>query len=43
VRAVILDEAQHLLKLGSDSSGGKLLDQLDWLKSMTNVTGVLGV
>lgn len=43
VRAVILDEAQHLLKLGSGSSGGKLLDQLDWLKSMTNVTGVLHI
>jgi hypothetical protein len=43
VRAVILDEAQHLLKLGSGSSGGKLLDQLDWIKSMTNVTGVLHI
>ncbi len=43
VRAVILDEAQHLLKVGRGSSGGKLLDQLDWLKSMTNVTGVLHI
>jgi DNA polymerase III delta prime subunit len=40
VRAVILDEAQHLMKVGSGASGGKLLDQLDWIKSMTNVTGV---
>ena len=38
VRTIILDEAQHLLKL---SSGIKLIDQLDWLKSMTNTTGVL--
>ncbi len=43
VRAVILDEAQHLLKVGRGSSGGKLLDQLDWIKSMTNVTGVLHI
>jgi AAA domain len=34
VRAVILDEAQHLMKVGT---GDKLLDQLDWIKSMTNV------
>jgi AAA domain len=40
VRAVLLDEAQHLLKL---SSGVRLIDQLDWLKSMTNVTGVVHV
>src|SRR5579883_238569 len=40
VRAVILDEAQHLLKV---ASGVKLIDQLDWLKSMTNTTGVLHV
>jgi hypothetical protein len=40
VRAVILDEAQHLLKV---SSGTRLIDQLDWLKSMTNTTGVLHV
>jgi DNA polymerase III delta prime subunit len=43
VRAVILDEAQHLMKIGSGASGGKLLDQLDWIKSMTNVTGVLHI
>lgn len=43
VRAVILDEAQHLMKTGSGASGGKLLDQLDWIKSMTNVTGVLHI
>lgn len=40
IRAVILDEAQHLLKV---SSGMRLIDQLDWLKSMTNTTGVLHV
>ncbi len=43
VRAVILDEAQHLMNVGSGASGGKLLDQLDWIKSMTNVTGVLHI
>ncbi|MUG96989.1 AAA family ATPase [Scytonema sp. UIC 10036] len=43
VRAVILDEAQHLMKIGTGSSAGKLLDQLDWIKSMTNVTGVLHI
>jgi hypothetical protein len=43
VRTVILDEAQHLMKVGSGASGGKLLDQLDWIKSMTNVTGVLHI
>jgi hypothetical protein len=45
VRAVILDEAQHLMKIGSGTgaSAAKLLDQLDWIKSMTNVTGVLHI
>lgn len=43
VRAVILDEAQHLMKIGTGASAGKLLDQLDWIKSMTNVTGVLHI
>lgn len=43
VRAVILDEAQHLMKIGSGASGGKLLDQLDWIKSMTNMTDVLHI
>lgn len=43
VQAVILDEAQHLMKLGNGSSAGKLLDQLDWIKSMTNVTGVVHI
>jgi hypothetical protein len=43
VQAVILDEAQHLMKLGSGSGAGKLLDQLDWIKSMTNVTGVVHI
>src|SRR6266487_916157 len=38
VRTILLDEAQHLLKL---ASGVKMIDQLDWLKSMTNTTGVL--
>jgi hypothetical protein len=40
VRAVILDEAQHLTQVGT---GAKLLDQLDWIKSMTNVTEVLHI
>src|SRR3989442_923172 len=40
VRAVIVDEAQHLMKVGT---GAKLLDQLDWIKSMTNVTEVLHI
>jgi hypothetical protein len=40
VRAVILDEAQHLMQVGT---GAKLLDQLDWIKSMTNVTEVLHI
>lgn len=43
VRAVILDEAQHLMKIGSGASAGKLLDQLDWIKSMTNMTNVLHI
>lgn len=40
VRAVLLDEAEHLLNVGT---GADLLDQLDWLKSLTNATGVLHV
>jgi len=40
VRAVILDEGQHRMHV---ASGAKLLDQLDWIKSMTNVTGVVHV
>lgn len=36
VRAVLLDEAQHLMNTGN---GAKPLDQLNWIKSMTNVTG----
>ncbi|NJM90510.1 MAG: ATP-binding protein [Hydrococcus sp. RU_2_2] len=43
VRAVILDEAQHLMKVGNGQGAGKLLDQLDWIKSITNVTGVLHI
>lgn len=43
VQAVILDEAQHLMKIGTGTNAGKLLDQLDWIKSMTNVTGVLHI
>lgn len=38
VRVVLLDEAQHLMQVGA---GAELLEQLDWLKSMTNATGVL--
>jgi DNA polymerase III delta prime subunit len=40
VRAVVIDEAQHLMKV---AGGAKLLDQLDWLKSMSNTTGVVHV
>ena len=40
VRSVVIDEAQHMLKL---ASGMKLIDQLDWVKSMTNTTGVLHI
>jgi hypothetical protein len=40
VRAVVLDEAQHLMHVGT---GARLLDQLDWIKSMTNVTEVLHI
>lgn len=40
VRTIIVDEAQHLLKL---ASGIKLVDQLDWLKSMANTSGVLHI
>jgi hypothetical protein len=40
VRTVVIDEAQHMLKL---ASGIKLIDQLDWVKSMTNTTGVLHI
>ena len=40
MRTIILDEAQHLLKL---ASGVKMIDQLDWLKSMTNTTGALHI
>ncbi len=40
VRAVVLDEAQHLMQ---GSQAATALDQLDWLKSMTNVTGVLHI
>ena len=31
------------MKVGSGRGAGKLLDQLDWIKSMTNVTGVLHI
>lgn len=40
VRAIILDEAQHLMKV---AGGAKLLDQLEWLKSMSNTMGVVHV
>jgi Cdc6-like AAA superfamily ATPase len=40
VRAVVLDEAQHLMTAGKATAP---LDQLDWIKSMTNVTGVLHI
>lgn len=40
VRAVMIDEGQHLMHVASSA---KLLDQLDWIKSMTNMTGVVHV
>lgn len=40
VRAIIIDEAQHLMKV---ASGAKLLDQLEWLKSMSNTMDVVHV
>ncbi len=40
VRALIIDEAQHLMKV---ASGVKLLDQLEWLKSMSNTMDVVHV
>lgn len=43
VRAVILDEAQHVMTIGSSASGSSLLDQLDWIKSMTNVTDIVHI
>jgi hypothetical protein len=38
--AVLIDEAQHLVKL---TSGRKLLDQLDVIKSIANLTGTVHV
>lgn len=43
VRAVILDEAQHLMTVGNGKQGSMLLDQLDWIKSMTNVTDIVHI
>lgn len=43
VRAVILDEAQHVMTIGNGASGSSLLDQLDWIKSMTNVTDIVHI
>jgi hypothetical protein len=40
VCAIIIDEAQHLMKV---AGGAKLLDQLEWLKSMSNTMGVVHV
>jgi hypothetical protein len=40
VRAVVIDEAQHRMKV---AGGAKLLDPLDWLKSMSNTTGIVHV
>jgi AAA domain len=40
LRAVILDEAQHLIQ---ESSGKQPKDQLNWIKSMAIETGVLHV
>jgi DNA polymerase III delta prime subunit len=43
VRAVILDEAQHLMTIGNREYGSSLLDQLEWIKSMTNVTDIVHI
>jgi DNA polymerase III delta prime subunit len=43
VRAVILDEAQHLMTIGHGEYGSSLLDQLDWIKSLTNVTDIVHI
>jgi DNA polymerase III delta prime subunit len=43
VRAVILDEAQHLMTIGNGAYGSSLLDQLEWIKSMTNVTDIVHI
>lgn len=40
VRAVILDEAQHLLK---NATAATPLDQLDWIKSMVTMTHALHI
>jgi hypothetical protein len=40
VKAVVIDEAQHLMQVAAPH---KPADQLDWLKSMTNWTHVLHV
>jgi energy-coupling factor transporter ATP-binding protein EcfA2 len=40
VRAVFIDEAQHLMRV---EPSAKPVDQLDWLKGMTNRTNVLHV
>ena len=40
VRAIVIDEAHHLMKV---AGGAKLLDQLDWLKSLSNTMGVVHV
>lgn len=43
VQAVILDEAQNLMTIGNGASGSSLLDQLEWIKSMTNVTDIVHI
>ena len=40
VKAVVIDEAQHLMRVEAPH---RPVDQLDWLKSMTNRTNVLHV
>ncbi len=40
VKAVVIDEAQHLMRVEAPQ---KPVDQLDWLKSITNRTNVLHV
>ncbi|MBS2970530.1 AAA family ATPase [Metabacillus sp. KIGAM252] len=39
-KVILLDEAQHLLKMGS---GRRIQDQMDFIKSMANITGSIFV
>lgn len=43
VRAVILDEAHHMLYGGNGMAGSTLQEQLEWLKSLSSSTQVLHI